>query len=833
MENLKEIANENAEGISAGAVPVLVEVLRRDRSDLELVRGALEILSYLLGAGNGTNLSTDKRMANSNAFIKNTDNVGMLLGLLEDQDFYVRYNTIQLLSLLLENKISKLQECLLGNPHGISKLVETINDEREIIRNEGLLLLNNLTKTNADVQKLVAFEGAFLQLLDIIEAENYVDGGVIVQDCLQLMVNLLHGNTSNKHLFREMSGIQRLPAIFGLPSHNNITAQGVGFYKLALSVVNDLVTGPENDKGIATNQNLMVVYKVLSGILDLALSPKIDSFLDLRREAFKTAGRILKGNSQSKAFVVMAPETPGRDGPEPYLLTIFRNALFKQGFHDSAALCLHLFLVGNMEAKGYLAQALSGNQSAPEPFHSAALLLIDATVGQGFNVTASSRWHGSLLVASVLRSYNVGKDLIARAPAMLMTPVVRNLTKMNTDEDFAEDPHVLAGYLRLLCVWMDECPVAVKAFKANPGSLELLLEVAKDPDVAEKGKAEIIQGLAAYALGLALEFSSDDDAAVPRKVILDTIASKLGFSDFAQRLDGLVNAASGDGLGLVDSDFATFLQTSYGKVSARVMLAATADHEPVSARPAAAPAQVSAAPAPSTPASAPVTATAATPAPSLGPAAATAVPTSFPPPHAAPATAAAAQPPGNDAALMEAQKIISQQKMTILAQDEELERLRSQLKTHMGTTDPSLKAELDALRRANQDAESRAHKSADALAAANQRVQSLTQELNHSKESCATAEAELKGLVEAHRQLSAELDKVRSSSSGAAAAAAAARDNNGVAGGRDFSKELEALTSELAEERQKFKELNEEHEDLLVYLAEVTEENETLKGAQS
>ena len=56
----------------------------------------------------------------------------------------------------------------------------------------------SLTESNADLQKIVAFENAFERLLTIIDEEGAVMGGIIVQDCLQLVQNLLRYNVSNQ-----------------------------------------------------------------------------------------------------------------------------------------------------------------------------------------------------------------------------------------------------------------------------------------------------------------------------------------------------------------------------------------------------------------------------------------------------------------------------------------------------------------------------------------------------------------------------------------------------------------------------------------------------------
>lgn len=91
----------------------------------------------------------------------------------------------------------------MSEPVGVSRLMDLLSDQREVIRNEGLLLIINLTKSNANIQKIVAFENAFDRALEIIASEDYSKGHIIVEDCLRLILNLLRGNNSNQNFFRE------------------------------------------------------------------------------------------------------------------------------------------------------------------------------------------------------------------------------------------------------------------------------------------------------------------------------------------------------------------------------------------------------------------------------------------------------------------------------------------------------------------------------------------------------------------------------------------------------------------------------------------------------
>lgn len=68
----------------------------------------------------------------------------------------------------------------------------------EMLRNEALLLFPALLAGNADLQKIVAFSGAFEKLFQIVNQEGGTDGGIVVQDTLTAMGGLLRFNVSNQ-----------------------------------------------------------------------------------------------------------------------------------------------------------------------------------------------------------------------------------------------------------------------------------------------------------------------------------------------------------------------------------------------------------------------------------------------------------------------------------------------------------------------------------------------------------------------------------------------------------------------------------------------------------
>lgn len=133
-----------------------------------------------------------------------------MLSLLEESDRNIRYYSTKLLTYLLANRGAEIEAAVLQSPAHITRLMDLLKLGNEMIRNEALLLLIEISKTNIELQKVIAFENGFENLLDIIESEGYSNGGIVVQDCLTLINNLLTGNTSNQNHFREMNCIKRL-----------------------------------------------------------------------------------------------------------------------------------------------------------------------------------------------------------------------------------------------------------------------------------------------------------------------------------------------------------------------------------------------------------------------------------------------------------------------------------------------------------------------------------------------------------------------------------------------------------------------------------------------
>lgn len=180
--------------------------LLEDPKNKNLANALVELLVQLVkedGTEGEINTKIGKNkpgFVNADVIVSETKHISLLFTLFEDTDFNMRMSLIALFSRLLNYRPEKVQSAVLAFPMGVNTLVEMLTDRREVIRNDTLLLLEAITTNNLPISKIVVFEGAFDKLFAIAKEEGYTSGGIIVEDCLRLMENLLLENLSNQNV---------------------------------------------------------------------------------------------------------------------------------------------------------------------------------------------------------------------------------------------------------------------------------------------------------------------------------------------------------------------------------------------------------------------------------------------------------------------------------------------------------------------------------------------------------------------------------------------------------------------------------------------------------
>ncbi|KAG2113608.1 p115 like vesicle tethering protein [Suillus discolor] len=271
---LKGLARDCKEDVGERALPGLLEVLQNDAEiDAEIAKAVLETITQLCEPDDD---SKDLALKHTDYVIRNEQAVHVLFSLLGDAHFYTRYATLQLLSVLLQNRRSQVQGYFLKAPAGTSSVIAVLEDKREIIRNESIVVIQMLISQSPDIQKVLAFQGAFEKLFNTVTHEGGLEGGVISQDALRCVDSLLRYNSSNQSYFRETSLPSLLCSLLLLPSNLSLQdpvpqefalqfwdSQKVANVSLVLGIMGMLV----GSKG--SSQELSVFVR---GFVELALA---------------------------------------------------------------------------------------------------------------------------------------------------------------------------------------------------------------------------------------------------------------------------------------------------------------------------------------------------------------------------------------------------------------------------------------------------------------------------------------------------------------------------------------------------------------------------------
>ncbi|KAK2463070.1 hypothetical protein APHAL10511_004725 [Amanita phalloides] len=213
---LKGLARDCKQDVGERALPGLLEVLSNDAEvDADIGRAVLETLNLLCDVEDTSPNSKELGLKHTNQVLANEKAINLLFVLLGDLTFYTRFASLQLLSTLLHNRRPVVQAYFLKTSTGPASVISVLEDKREII--QAISMVQLLISQNADIQKVLAFEGAFEKLFNIVAQEGGVDGGLVTEGALFCTDSLLRFNSSNQSYFRETTFPQALCSLLFFP----------------------------------------------------------------------------------------------------------------------------------------------------------------------------------------------------------------------------------------------------------------------------------------------------------------------------------------------------------------------------------------------------------------------------------------------------------------------------------------------------------------------------------------------------------------------------------------------------------------------------------------
>ncbi|XP_039187659.1 general vesicular transport factor p115 isoform X4 [Crotalus tigris] len=544
---LKSLSKKYRLEVGIQAMSHLIHVLQTDRSDSEIIGYALDTLCNIMS----NDLEEEEQEENSQKqtedfgsqfteiFIKQHENVTLLLTYLEEFDFHVRWPGVKLLTVLLKQQSPQVQQIILVSPMGVSRLMDLLADSREVIRNDGVLLLQQLTKSNAAIQKIVAFENAFERLLDVITDEGNSDGGIVVEDCLLLLQNLLKNNNSNQNFFKEGSYIQRMKPWFEVGDDNaGWSAQKVTNLHLMLQLVRVLVS-PTNPLGATSScQKTMFHCGLLQQLCTILMATGVPA--DILTETINTVSEVIRGSQMNQDYFasVNAPSNPPRPAIVVLLMSMVNE---RQPFVLRCAVlyCFQCFLYKNQKGQGEIVSTLLPSTiDATGNSVSAGQLLC----GGLFSTDSVSNWCAAVALAHALQENATLKEQLLRVqlatsignpPVSLLQQCTNILSQGDKIDRRGSKVQTRVGLLMLLCTWLSSCPIAVTHFLHNPANIPFLTgQIAENLGEEE----QLVQGLCALLLGISIYYNDNSLENYKKEKLKQLIEKRIGKEIFIEKL---------------------------------------------------------------------------------------------------------------------------------------------------------------------------------------------------------------------------------------------------------------------------------------------------------
>ncbi|XP_066484858.1 general vesicular transport factor p115 isoform X1 [Tiliqua scincoides] len=544
---LKALSKKYRLEVGIQAMDHLIHVLQTDRSDAEIIGYALDTLYNIIC----NDLEEEEQEENlqkqpedlgsqfTEIFIKQQENITLLLTYLEEFDFQVRWPGVKLLTVLLKEQGPQVQQIILVIPMGVSRLMDLLADSREVIRNDGVLLLQQLTKSNAAIQKIVAFENAFERLLDIITDEGNSDGGIVVEDCLLLLQNLLKNNNSNQNFFKEGSYIQRMKPWFEVGDDNaGWSAQKVTNLHLMLQLVRVLVS-PTNPPGATSScQKAMFQCGLLQQLCTILMATGVPA--DILTETINTVSEVIRGYQINQDYFasVNAPSNPPRPAIVVLLMSMVNE---RQPFVLRCAVlyCFQCFLYKNQKGQGEIVSTLLPSTiDATGNSVSAGQLLC----GGLFSTDALSNWCAAVALAHALQENASLKEQLLRVqlatsignpPVSLLQQCTNILSQGDKIDRRGSKVQTRVGLLMLLCTWLSNCPIAVTHFLHNPANVPFLTgQIAENLGEEE----QLVQGLCALLLGISIYYNDNSLENYRKEKLKQLIEKRIGKENFIEKL---------------------------------------------------------------------------------------------------------------------------------------------------------------------------------------------------------------------------------------------------------------------------------------------------------
>ena len=415
---------------------------------------------------------------------------------------------------------SSLPGYLNSEPNRVNYLLDTLKEPSEFLRNgklytESILLMKKIANNNSDICKLLAFQGIFEILCEIMRDEE----NIIVKDCTELMKTLL--TDFNKNYIRE------LPCVLKTCSELLL-----GQYKE--NILEFLLCACTTDKSIPHPQNQLHFSRLVPKLL-LISYPALEN---QSIPGLQLLQILLKSNSSSAQHLLNADQTDILD----HILT----HCVLSAHHPENINTLWTLLSTSKQLPENLISKVTCTPGYIAPPNSLPLFnqVVNQTLSENSaNIPSLCRTLELLIFAN-----ESSKQLAVHLPIDMVSGTVLSKVFSLLVESISQNSRYIANLASLLVVWLHESPdTAVKLVGSIYNYLPQVISYLEK-------KTEIGQCFTSLVIGLICLYTNhkEIDKIVLKSVGYSEICAKLEFLYTVQEFNRIIGS---DVKGLVHEKF--------------------------------------------------------------------------------------------------------------------------------------------------------------------------------------------------------------------------------------------------------------------------------------
>ncbi|KAJ2804706.1 Vesicle-mediated ER to Golgi transport protein, partial [Coemansia helicoidea] len=323
----------------------------------------------------------------------------------------------------------------------------------------------------------------------------------------------------------------------------------------------------------ASNQTAMQQCGLIPPLLQLALAPEAPS--SIRSQALYAIGDIIRTHSANqnlfqRILITAAPDddddTDNNGGdsgdraiPEPAIVIVIRLSVGKRPaavpaneyyiVRAAAAYLVQAYSGGNPDAQLALAATLTppgsgGPAGGPDEHQSAGSLIVSVLLGwrEAGAEDVWRVWYASLLLSTILYGHTECKQLALKitvgdeAKGEEPLPLLNELMSQARQAiQGGAESRLAVSLLTLVCVWLVSFPKGVSAFLDESSNVAFLVELIN----GSSGIGVLVQGVAAFLLGLVYQFDTEPDTPMTRDALHPILSKRVGADQLLIRVQRL------------------------------------------------------------------------------------------------------------------------------------------------------------------------------------------------------------------------------------------------------------------------------------------------------